>query len=46
LLVSHPNGQPGGPGYPFYSVLTTFDLSGMGGPVNSYATAGIAVCII
>jgi len=39
-----PNPQPGGPGYPF-SLGHHLDLSGMGGPTSSYATASITLRI-
>jgi hypothetical protein len=42
-----PNPQLGGPGYPFLSGSSiTFDMSGMGAPASSYATAGIALRIL
>jgi len=46
LLASCPNKQPGGPEYLFLTTVITFDLSGMGGPATSNATAGIALRII
>jgi hypothetical protein len=45
LLVSSSKPQSGGPGYPFLWVIT-FDLSIMGGPANSNATATTALRII
>jgi hypothetical protein len=41
-----PNPQPGGPGYSFFALVVTFDLSGMGGPTGRYSTASIALRII
>lgn len=46
LLASHPNPQPGGPEYPFFVLVITFELSGMGGPTRSYTSADIVLRII
>jgi hypothetical protein len=36
------NPQPGGTEYPLFVWAITFNLSGIGGPASSYATAGVA----
>jgi hypothetical protein len=41
-----PNPQPGGPGYPFFVWVITFDLSGMGDPASSYAATSTALRIM
>jgi hypothetical protein len=38
-----PNPQPGEPGFSLFVWLLPLDLSGMGDPNSSYATAGIAL---
>jgi hypothetical protein len=43
IVSPTPNPQPGGPGCPFLSGVITFDLSGMGAPASSCATAGTAL---
>jgi hypothetical protein len=41
-----PNLQSEGPEYPFFVWVITFDLSSMGAPASSYATAGIDLRIL
>jgi hypothetical protein len=45
-IASRANPQPLWHRYPFFICVTTFDLSGKGDPISSYATARIALRII